>query len=106
MEKFDLWPLNENYTEILRLDMLLTAAEIPHTLDRMFDGWIVCYPTRKHPELVCDAIEHRGNAWDGSDIIEIMGLCGDEDVENGLTAQEVFDRIKTDWIARGGTKNA
>lgn len=31
--------LDESYTEILKLDKMLSDANIPHTLDRFLDGW-------------------------------------------------------------------
>ena len=67
---------NSNYQEILKLDRMLTDASIPHTLDRLFDGWQVCYPTREEPELVMDAIEHYGSY--GKDEDKLKKLVDDD----------------------------
>ena len=90
---------NSNYQEILKLDRMLTDASIPHTLDRFFDGWQVCYPTREEPELVMDAIEHYGSYGKDEDKLEIMGLLTPDEEEHDsvlgyLTAEDVFERIR------------
>ena len=90
---------NSNYQEILKLDRMLTNASIPHTLDRLFDGWQVCYPTREEPELVMDAIEHYGSYGKDEDKLEIMGLLTPDEEEHDsvlgyLTAEDVFERIR------------
>ena len=90
---------NSNYQEILKLDRMLTDASIPHTLDRLFDGWQVCYPTREEPELVMDAIEHYGSYGKDEDKLEIMGLLTPDEEEYDsvlgyLTAEDVFERIR------------
>ena len=91
--------LNPAYQEILKLDRMLTDASIPHTLDRLFDGWQVCYPTREEPELVMDAIEHYGSYGKDEDKLEIMGLLTPDEEEHDsvlgyLTAEDVFERIR------------
>ena len=90
---------NSDYQEILKLDRMLTDASIPHTLDRLFDGWRVCYPTREEPELVMDAIEHYGSYGKDEDKLEIMGLLTPDEEEHDsvlgyLTAEDVFERIR------------
>lgn len=90
---------NSNYHEILKLDRMLTDASIPHTLDRLFDGWQICYPTREEPELVMDAIEHYGSYGKDEDKLEIMGLLTPDEEEHDsvlgyLTAEDVFERIR------------
>ena len=90
---------NSNYQEILKLDRMLTDASIPHTLDRLFDGWQVCYPTREEPELAMDAIEHYGSYGKDEDKLEIMGLLTPDEEEYDsvlgyLTAEDVFERIR------------
>ena len=90
---------DSNYQEILKLDRMLTDASIPHTLDRLFDGWQVCYPTREQPELVMDAIEHCGSYGNDEDKLEIMGLLTPDEEEHDyvlgyLTAEDVFERIR------------
>ena len=90
---------DSNYQEILKLDRMLTDASIPHTLDRLFDGWQVCYPTREQPKLVMDAIEHYGSYGKDEDKLEIMGLLTPDEEEYDsvlgyLTAEDVFERIR------------
>lgn len=90
---------DSNYREILKLDRMLTDASIPHTLDRLFDGWQVFYPTREEPELVMDAIEHYGSYGKDEDKLEIMGLLTPDEEEHDsvlgyLTAEDVFERIR------------
>lgn len=90
---------DSNYQEILKLDRMLTDASIPHTLDRLFDGWQVCYPTREQPELVMDAIEHYGSYGKDEDKLEIMGLLTPDEEEYDsvlgyLTAEDVFERVR------------
>ena len=88
-----------DYQEILKLDRMLTDASIPHTIDRLFDGWQVCYPTREEQELVMDAIEHYGSYGKDDDKLEIMGLLTPDEEEHDsvlgyLTAEDVFERIR------------
>ena len=90
---------NSDYQEILKLDRMLTDASIPHTLDRLFDGWQVCYPNREEQELVMDAIEHYGSYGKDEDKLEIMGLLTPDEEEHDsvlgyLTAEDVFERIR------------
>ena len=91
------YALNESYKEILRLHEMLVEQGIPHTLDRFFDGWQICYP-EQGVERVMDAIEHFGSYGNETDSLEIMGLLTDEEKEHDsvlghLTAEEVFARI-------------
>lgn len=97
--------LNERYQEILRLDKMLTEAEIPHELVRYFDGWQIIYPGKD--TKVADVIEHCASLGREEDKLEIMGLLTDEeskkdDVLGGLTAEEVFARIKEQYTSRCG----
>lgn len=98
--------LNPNYKEILKLDSMLTKANIPHTLDRLYDGWILRYPSNDI-EMIMDAIEHFSSYGSRNDKLEIMGLLTPEEEEcdevlGDLTAEEVFERIKKHW--NGETK--
>lgn len=90
------YTMNPTYQEILKLDKMLTEANIPHTLDRLFDGWILCYPNFEN--RVMDAIEHNGSYGNLCDKLEIMGLLTPEensdDVLGFLTAEDVFERIR------------
>lgn len=93
--KFDTDP---DYKEIIKLDTMLTEHGIPHTLDPLYDGWQVCYPS-KGESLVMDAIEHYGSYGSSEDKLEIMGLLTPEEeaedsVLGHLTADEVFMRIQ------------
>ena len=93
-------PANPSYQEILKLDRMLTDANIPHTLSRSFDGWTVCYPTeRRSDDCIMDAIEHSGSYGKEIDKLEIMGLLTPEEEERDsvlgyLTAEDVFERIR------------
>ena len=89
---------NQKYQEILKLDKMLSEANIPHILRRSFSGWQVCYPEFDTSTRVCSAIEHSFSYGSDEDLIEIMGLLeegeGDGEVVGYLTAGEVFRRIK------------
>lgn len=97
------WLTNPKYKEILKLDRMLTEAHIPHTLNKLMNGYQVCYPTnRDSVECVMDAIEHSGSFGSSDDTLEIMGLLTHEEKEDDsvlgyLTAEEVFDRIRKHW---------
>lgn len=95
--------LNKNYTEILKLNEMLTKAEIPHTINRLFDGWqvIYCY----NGERIADAIEHFGSYGNKENLLEIKGcLTPEEEKVNSvlgyLTAEEVFERFLKDYKKR------
>ena len=101
---------NPGYQEILRLDKMLTEANIPHQLKRRLDGWQIIYPrvqerwTLKgvYNDWVCDAVEFEGTYGYEDDKLEIMGLLTDEEEQHdrvlgNLTAEEVFERIKTHY---------
>lgn len=88
---------NPAYKEILRLDVMLTEARIPHERARLMDGWQVWYPSKEH--YILDAIEHWSSYGKESDRLEIMGLFIPEEEEDDsvlgyLTAEEVFERIR------------
>ena len=87
--------LDESYTEILKLDKMLTDANIPHTLDRFLDGWQICYPN--NDGRVADAIQHFGSYGNAENLLEIMGLVKPEETSDSvlghLTAEDVFNRI-------------
>ena len=87
--------LDENYTEILKLDKMLADANIPHTLDRFLDGWQVIYPSEE--KRIADAIQHYGSYGNTENLLEIMGLVKPEETSDSvlghLTADDVFNRI-------------
>lgn len=95
---------NEKYKEILVLEKMLTDSGIPYTKQPMFGGWHICYPNEEN--TVCSVIEHNGSHGREVDKIEIMGLLTDEEskydsVLGGLSAQEVFERIKKHYESGG-----
>lgn len=85
------YPENKSYKEIHKLDNLLTEADIPHTMRRIYDGWQIFYYSPEN--CAADVVQHFGSYGSHRDLLEIMGLC-DESVEGFLSAQEVFERIK------------
>lgn len=92
--------LDESYTEILKLDKMLTDANIPHTLDRFLDGWQVIYLVNGN--RIADAIQHYGSYGNTKNLLEIMGLLTDEEqkydsVKGYLTAEDVFNRISAHY---------
>ena len=87
---------DKNYTEILRLDEMLTDANIPHVLEKFLDGWCVLYPTKEN--AIADAVEHYGSYGNSANLLEIMGLITPEEEEHDsvlghLTADDVFARM-------------
>ena len=96
---------NEAYQEILRLDKLLTDAQIPHSIDRSGDGWHIVYPSHGARNVVCSVIEYTGSFGARLDLLEIKGLLNPDErkfdlVVGFLTAENVFGRIKRDWERR------
>lgn len=85
--------VNDRYKEILVLDKMLTEADIPHTLDRDLDGWIVAYPNLGE-DRVMDAIECFGSYGNQFDKLET--LWG-EQVKGWQSTQEVFEQIKAHY---------
>ena len=95
--------LNPSYNEILKLNMMLDNAKIPHMMRRLDDGWQVIY-TPYHPDSwVADAIETRYSYGAKDDLLELAGrlLTGEElkrsSVVGELTANDVFQRISKHW---------
>lgn len=99
--------LDESYTEILKLDKMLTEANIPHTLERLFDGWTIIYPS-KDKNVVADAIQHYGSYGNAENLLEIMGLIEPEEtpdcVLGHLTAEDVFNRVSKHYEAHKNEK--
>lgn len=104
MERFsDLKEPNENYTEILKLNELLSKTEIPYTIDRYFDGWQIIY--FYNGERIADVVEHLGSYGTDKNLLEIMGCLTPEEEEQDrvlgfLTAEEVFERFSKDFLNR------
>lgn len=93
--------LDESYTEILKLDKMLTDANIPHTLDRFLDGWQVVYSV--NGKRIADAIQHFGSYGNAENLLEIMGLVKPEEASDSvlghLTADDVFARMSEHYTA-------
>lgn len=88
---------NKKYTEILRLDAMLTAAGIPHCIRPNLDGYQLRYPTETM--RVCEVIECMASLGRKDNLLELSGLLTEEEekkdsVLGGLSAEEVFRRIK------------
>ena len=93
--------LDKNYTEILKLDKMLTDAKIPHTLDRFLDGWQVIYSI--NGKRIADAIQHCGSYGNEKNLLEIMGLLTPEEeqhdsVRGYLSAEDVFNRMSKHYF--------
>lgn len=87
-------------SEMKKLASLLTEAKIPFLkTESLFGGTQIVY--LHNGNRVCDAICNR-HSYGGTDgLLEIMGLVDEKEVgdivEGWLTAEEVFDRIRTHW---------
>lgn len=80
------------YAAILELDKKLTENEIPHILEPLMDGWIICY-FNPEGERVGDVIEHCGSYGHEEDLMEAMDFDL-EDVKGWLTVEEAFTFFK------------
>lgn len=88
----------KSYQEIIRLHDKLDEAGIPHEFEPYMGGYHIVY--NEDGKRVCSAIEHDFSYGHECDTIEIMGLLTPEervrdDVVGYLTADDVFNRIKT-----------
>jgi hypothetical protein len=89
--------------EILNLANMLKQENIPFECRELYGGYQVGYPVLPPSDaVVCDAIEHAFSYGYSSDRLELRGLLTpDEEEEDSvvgfLTAQEVFDRIKSHY---------
>ncbi|MBR3020442.1 MAG: hypothetical protein IKH57_25825 [Clostridia bacterium] len=96
--------LNSSYQEIIRLENMLTDADIQHRIERAEDGWHICYPDYGE-RCVCSVIEFTGSQGAKKDRLEIKGLLNKEEkkfntVVGHLSAENVFERIRRDWERR------
>jgi len=85
-------------TEITKLAILLAKANIPFEITSCNDAPQICYP-QKAPR-VCDAVCHKFSYGGEEGLLEILGLVSEpeiDSVEGWLTAEEVFERIKTHY---------
>lgn len=107
---------NPKYSEIFKLDNMLTEAGIPHDFfDEGFDGvhkrlyhYHIYYPSKAIWQSddrdffsVCSVVEGGFSYGGDENLLEIMGLLTPEereyyldDVIGSLTAEDVFARIK------------
>ena len=97
---------NPRFQEIIKLDRMLKTEGIPHTLERLFDGWKLSYPSNGK-EIVMDAIQHRYSYGNEADMLEIMGLLTEEEEQEDsvlghLTAEDVFERIRKHYAETNG----
>lgn len=81
-------PPRAEYTEILKLDEMLTDAGIEHTTERLFDGWII----RGKGGI---AIQHLSSYGYWKDRIEIAGF-GLHDPKGFVTAESAVR-----WFKKG-----
>lgn len=93
----------EEYTEIIRLHNMLEKAEIPHSFEKLYDGYQVIYPNTER--RIADAIEHSGSYGEKENLLEIMGLLTEEELKESsvagyLSAENVFKRMEKDWRKR------
>lgn len=93
------------YNEIHRLRGMLDLTKIPYFIHPLFNGYQICYPNSE--EITCSIIEHDYSYGSKEDLLEIMGLLTEEEevhdsVVGRLSAEEVFERISTDWKGRKG----
>ncbi len=85
--------LNPDYQEILHLHELLEKENVPHSMERLFDGWIIIYQDDQG-NRIGDAIEHLGSYGAFKDTIEVFGF-GLREPKGWLKASEAFRYFKT-----------
>lgn len=78
------------YQEILRLDKLLTKVGIPHTLNRLFDGWQI--RVRGRGRRGGSIIQHLTSYGAFKDRVEVAGF-GLRDPKGYLTAEQALEYI-------------
>lgn len=79
--------LNPAYTEILRLDKMLTEKGIDHQTERLYDGYRVGvnYDGRE----IGDAVQHYFSYGSAENLLETMGF-GEDNVTGRRTAEDVM----------------
>ena len=95
--------VNKKYTEIMKLHKMLSAVSIPHSVDRIFDGWQIVY--FYNGKQIADVVQHSWSYGADKNLLEIMGLLTSEEEEHDtvlgyLTAEKVFERIRKDFLNR------
>lgn len=103
---------NNKYKEIFKLKDMLEEANIPFEFEFIESEpmglllyeigvrYHLCYPCFN--KMICSVIEGYGTYGGENDKLEIMGLLTPKELEvdtvvGHLTAENVFDRIKTHW---------
>lgn len=93
--------LNPAYTEILRLDKMLTEKGIDHTTRRFWDGYRI--GVNFNGREIGDAVEHYFSYGNKENLLETMGF-GENDVTGNRTAEDVMAVVET-AIERKRRKN-
>ena len=106
--------MSHKYKEIFKLKKMLEDAKIPfdffeanpdmRTLIPEWEHWHINYPNRE--KCIISVIEGIGTYGEADDKLEIMGGLTEEEAENNdvvgwLTAENVFERIKSIESIRG-----
>jgi len=87
------YDVNPEYSAILELDKKLTEAGVPHELERMLDGWIVCYPASALNRRVGDAIQHCGSYGAFHGLMEVYGF-GLKEPDGWCGVDEAFEYFR------------
>lgn len=93
--------LNPAYTEILRLDKMLTEKGIDHKTERLYDGYRVGvnYDGRE----IGDAVQHYFSYGNEENLLETMGF-GEDDVIGRRTAEDVMAVVEAVIERKRGRK--
>lgn len=86
----------EPYPAILELDKLLAEKNIPHELQKIFDGYIIGYPDCSQENRIGDVVEHRYSYGHEDDLMEAAGFGLPDDVVGNLSvgvACLLFERV-------------
>ena len=105
--------VSQKYKEIFKLKDMLEKAKVPFDFFEMdpearkiipeWEHWHINYPHRG--DFIISVIEGIGSYGEQDDKLEIMGGLTKEEAEDNevlgwLTAEEVFERIKKDYLGR------
>lgn len=96
-----------DYQEIFRLKDMLEKEGVPFEIRPLCGGFQIGYPSVELFRKTCSVIEHDYSYGSVADKLEIMGLLTPAELKcdgvvGWLTAEEVFERIKTHWIKNKG----
>lgn len=92
-------PINESYTEIVKLRRMLIDECIPHECSAMYDGMMIQYTMGREKYIVASVVEYCESEGHESDRLELRGLLTPQERKvcgslGNLTAEQVFARIK------------